>query len=392
MSPFPAMLALMAKLHDLPTPAAVVDLDVLERNCAGMRERARGLGVTLRPHVKTHKSVEIARLQVGDGPSRVTVSTLAEAALFAAAGFDDLTWAVPVPLQRIDEALDVAESVGRLNLLLDHEDTRVALDRAALGRRLRVPVFLKVDCGYHRAGVDPEAPGSVALARRVAESPGLELAGVLTHGGHGYGCLNRDAIAVVAAEERDVTAGFAARLRDAGIEVPVVSVGSTPTCSVVDHLAGVDEIRPGNYAFFDVYQAAIGACSIEDVALTVLGTVIGCYPERGTIVLDTGGTALSHDPGPRHVDPECGYGIVVPIGGGVTYGSAPRIVALSQEHAKVVLDADVARMYSIGDRVRVLPNHACMAAGMFDRYHVVRGDAVVDRWGPAKYWSADVSG
>ena len=371
------------RLHDLASPAAVVDLDVLERNCAVMRERARVLGVALRPHVKTHKSVEIARLQVGDGPARVTVSTLAEAAWFAAAGFDDLTWAVPVPVPRIDQALDVAASVGRLNVLLDHEDARVALDRAARGRNARVPVFLKVDCGYHRAGVDPQADDSVALARRIADSKGLELAGVLTHGGHGYDCRDRDAIAVVAAEERDVTAGFAVRLRDAGIEVPVVSVGSTPTCAVVDHLDGVDEIRPGNYALFDLYQAAIGACSVEDVALSVLGTVIGCYPERGAIVLDTGGTALSHDPGPRHVDPDCGYGLVVPVEG----GAAARIVSLSQEHAKVTVGEDRARAFSIGDRVRVLPNHACMAAGMFDRYHVVRGDDIVDVWRPAKYWS-----
>ncbi len=378
----------MRGLGDLAGPAAVVDLDVLERNCAAMRDRARALGVTLRPHVKTHKSAEIARLQVGDGPPRVTVSTLAEAAAFAAAGFDDLTWAVPIAPPRIGEALDLADGAGRLNLLLDHEDARAALDRAARARGLRVPVYLKVDCGYHRAGVDPEDPASVDLARRIAGSPGLEFAGVLTHGGHGYGCRDRAGIAVVAAEERDVTVRFAARLRAAGVEVPVVSVGSTPTCAVVDHLTGVDEIRPGNYALFDLFQAAIGACSLDDIALTVLGTVIGRYPERGSIVLDTGGTALSHDPGPRHVDPGCGYGAVIPLDGRATDRPPPRIVALSQEHARVAVDADLARSFAIGDRVRVLPNHACMTAGLFDRYHVVRGDRIVDVWRPAKYWSA----
>ena len=379
------MLRSMATLHDLPTPAAVIDLDILERNCAAMRARARALGVALRPHVKTHKCVEAARVQVGDGPAWVTVSTLAEAAWFAAAGFDDLTWAVPVALPRIEEALDLGASVGRLHLLIDHEDARAALDRAARARGVQVPVFLKVDCGYHRAGVDPEAPASIALARRTAESAGLEFAGLLTHGGHAYGCRDRDGIARVAAEERDITAGFASRLRADGIEVPVVSVGSTPTSAVVENLAGVDEVRPGNYVFFDLFQASIGACSLDDLAFTVLGTVLGVYPERGTIVLDTGGSSLSHDPGPRHVDPECGHGIVVRLD---DRPSAPpvRIVALSQEHAKVAVDADRARAFSIGDRVRVLPNHSCMAAGLFDRYHVVRGETRVDIWRPTKYW------
>jgi D-serine deaminase-like pyridoxal phosphate-dependent protein len=167
-----------------------------------------------------------------------------------------------------------------------------------------------------------------------------------------------------------------------------VSVGSTPTCAVVDDLSGVDEIRPGNYAFFDLFQAAIGSCVIDDIALSILGTVLGTYPERGAFVIDTGGTALSHDPGPRHVDPACGYGIVLPLGARAT-GSSARVVALSQEHARVAIDGDRPRAFSIGDRVRVLPNHSCMAAGLFDRYHVVRGETVVDVWRPAKYWSAD---
>jgi len=377
----------MATVHDLSTPAAVVDLDVLERNCRAMAARARDLGVALRPHVKTHKCVEAARLQAAGAPARLTVSTLAEAAFFARAGFDDLTWAVPVAPHRIAEALDLADAVGTLHLFVDHESTRERLDRAARDRGLRAAVFLKVDCGYHRAGVDPAAPASVDLARRIADSPGLALAGVATHAGHAYACRDRAAILAVARAERDVTAAFAETLRAAGIDVPVVSVGSTPTMAVVDRLDGVDEIRPGNYAFFDVFQATVGACALDDVALSVLGSVIGSYPERRGLVLDTGGTALSHDPGPRHVDPDCGYGIVRPLPGGTAFGDL-RIAALSQEHARVTLPADLPRLPAPGERVRVLPNHACMAAGLFDRYHVVRGENVVDVWRPAKYWDA----
>lgn len=377
-------------LQELETPAAVVDLDVLERNCARMSDRMRGLGARLRPHVKTHKCAEIARLQTEGGPAAITVSTLAEARAFAAAGFRDQTWAVPLSLPRIGEALELVAELDRFQVLVDHETTRDVLERTATRRLLRVPTYLKVDCGYHRAGVDPDDPASIDLARRIADSPHLEFAGILTHGGHAYAARNRDEIARVACAERDVTTGFARRLRDAGIDVPTVSVGSTPTMTCVDHLDGVDEARPGNYAFFDVFQATIGSCTLDDVAFSVLSSVVGRYPGRDTFVLDAGGIALSLDPGPRHVDPDCGHGLVRDADGSGSPDGL-RITALSQEHGKVEAPGLGDALPAVGSRVRVLPNHSCMAAAAFDRYHVVRGEKIVDVWRPAKFWDPETA-
>jgi D-serine deaminase-like pyridoxal phosphate-dependent protein len=373
------------RIRDLPTPAAIVDLDVVETNAAAMSGRARTLGVALRPHVKTHKCVEAARIQLTGLPRAVTVSTLAEAEAFAAAGFDDITYAVPLAPHRSERVLDLGDKIERLAVVVDHPDTLAAAENAARRRGARMAVFLKVDCGYHRAGVDPNAEAAVDLAASVADSPNLEFRGVLAHAGHAYAARDRDEIRGVARQERDVTAAFADRVRDRGIGVTVVSIGSTPTMAVADDLDGIDEIRPGNYLFFDGFQAAIGSCEVCDVALHIVASVVGSYPDRGAVVLDAGGTALSHDPGPRHVDPNCGYGAVLDLDGRAI-GRGLRIASISQEHGRIDTDPDTARALAPGSRVRIVPNHACMAAGLFDLYHVARGDRVVERWSPIRGW------
>jgi len=368
------------RIADLPTPAAVVDLDRLERNARRMRERAAALGVVLRPHVKTHKCVEIARLQHG-GSGPVTVSTVAEAEAFATAGFGDLVYAVPVAPSKLDRLAAVARRCERLALLLDHPATVDEMSRHGASVGLRWPVWLEVDCGDHRSGADPEDPRTAALAARIAVDPHLELAGLLTHAGQSYRCRDREEVLAVARRERDVTASLAARLRADGLEVPGVSVGSTPTATAVDHLRGVTEMRPGNYALFDAFQAAIGSCTTDEVALSVVATVCSVATGRGTAVVDAGSLALSADPGPVHVDPGCGFGIPCDLDGAPRAGL--RLRPLSQEHG--VLEGDVATLRP-GDRFRILPNHACLAAACHPVLHVARGDLVIDRWQPARGW------
>lgn len=372
-------------IGDLQTPAAVVDLARLGANLARMRERASRLGVRLRLHVKTHKCVEIAREQHGGGVGPITVSTLAEARAFASAGFRDVTYAVPLAPGRCAEVIGLGRAGVDLGVLVDHADIVDALDATARVAGARVRVWLKVDCGAHRCGVGPEGPIGPAVAARVARSRCLDLAGILTHAGHAYGCRDREEIAAVARQERDVMLAFADRLRRAGIAVPEVSVGSTPTMSVVDDLTGITEMRPGNYAFFDVFQATIGSCQLPDCALTVIATAVGCYPEAGRLVLDAGALALSRDPGPTHVDPGCGFGRVCDLDGVELEGL--RLASLSQEHAIVTAaTADLASRFPIGTRMRIVPNHSCLAAACFDRYHVVDGDQVVGEWQPVRGW------
>ncbi len=376
-----ATLAAPMRIDELPTPAAVVDLERLERNAARMREHASALGVRLRPHVKTHKCVEIARLQHGGRAGPVTVSTVAEAEAFAAAGFGDLLYAVPVSPAKLDRLAAVARRRGRLALLLDHPVTADEVSRYASSTGRRWPVWLEIDCGDHRSGADPEDPQTAALARRIAGDPDLELAGLLTHAGQSYRCRSRDEIAAVARRERDVMTSLAGRLRAEGVAVAGVSVGSTPTATAVDHLAGVTEIRPGNYALFDAFQAAIGSCTADDIALSVIAEVVSVAPGRGTAVVDAGSLVLSADPGPVHVDPRCGFGI--PCGLDGTPCADLRLRSLSQEHG--VLEGDVAALRP-GDRLRILPNHACLAAACHAILHVARGDTVIDRWHPVHGW------
>jgi len=373
-------------LTGLPTPALVVDAGRLRRNAARMTERAQALGVRLRPHVKTHKCVEIARLQTGGHDRALTVSTLAEAAAFAAHGFRDVIYAVPIEPGKFKAALDLRAGGVDLRVVTDDADVAGALDDAARARGLSVDVFVKVDCGYHRCGVDPAGRAALEIPRRLAASRGLRFAGLLTHAGHAYRAATRDQRLAIAREERDVMVRLAARLRDAGIEVPVVSIGSTPTATCVDALDGVDEIRPGNYVLFDAFQATLGTCGWGDCALTVLSAVVARDRGRRQLVLDAGALALSKDQGAAWLDADAGYGRVLDLEG---RDLGLHVTAVSQEHGVVSAHEDeVARIDRLpaGARVRILANHSCLTAAQHDWFHVLDGDRIVDRWRIHRGW------
>jgi D-serine deaminase-like pyridoxal phosphate-dependent protein len=372
--------------NELTTPAALVDLDRLEANTSRIAERVRRLGAKLRPHVKTHKCVEAARFQIRGHFGGITVSTLAEASFFARGGFRDVTYAVPISPSRLEEAVEIGRSLESFHLLLDHESTFEAMAACARGKGARMSSFLKVDCGYHRAGVDPSSEASVALAVRMARSPDVDFAGILTHAGHSYHAANAEEIKAVAETERKVMADFARRLADAGAPPRVVSVGSTPTISLGESLDGVTEARPGNYVFYDSFQAAIGSCGLESAAFSVLATVLSHYPERNEILIDAGGLALSRDEGPTHLDPACGYGSIFTADGKRHFPNL-RLRSLSQEHGKIGSDSPIDYpVLPVGSRLRIVPNHSCLSAALFDRYHVFRGETAVDEWRPVRGW------
>lgn len=338
-----------------------------------MREKARASGVAFRPHVKTHKTAEIARMQHGGALGPITVSTLAEAEFFADAGFVDITYAVPIAPEKIDRAAALAANIERLNLLIDSQAALQALEEHGGV----FDVFLKVDCGYHRAGVDPDDPDSVRLALAIARSPAIRFHGLLTHAGHSYDARSIEEILRVAAEEAASLTRFRARLE--GLERIVRSVGSTPTASVVERFTDADEVRPGNYVFYDAFQATIGSCKRSDCAVSVLATVIGSYPHRGEAVIDAGALALSKDLGPNHLDPKFGYGIVCDL----DLRPLPmRLYALSQEHGKL----KASEPPPVGARLRIIPNHSCLTAAMYDVYHVVENGNVVGEWRPVRGW------
>lgn len=377
--------ALPATVFDLPTPCAVIDLDRLVRNTERMISRTHDLGVRLRPHVKTHKCVEAARYQVGNHFGGIAVSTLAEAEHFAAGQFSDITYAVPIAPGRVAHAVSLAQRLNRLNLLVDDPAVIHMLSAQSILKGVTINVLVKVDCGYHRAGLLPDDPRLVDLARKIEAAPGLVFDGILTHAGHSYDCVGVDAIGVVAEEERSKAVAAADILRSAGLSVSTVSIGSTPTISVVEDLTGITEVRPGNYALFDVFQASIGTCTQTDVALSVITEVIGNYQDRGWVLVDAGALAMSKDPGAVHVLSEQDFGIIcdpvsqVPMPG-------IRLVGLSQEHGKVSMDSTRSGSLSLGDKLRVLPNHSCLVTALYETIFVVQGIQVVDRWRPARGW------
>jgi D-serine deaminase-like pyridoxal phosphate-dependent protein len=265
----------------------------------------------------------------------------------------------------------LARRIVRLNVLVDSEEAF----RAAEAHEHVFDVFLKVDCGYHRAGVDPESPDSARLALRMVDSEGVRFRGLLTHAGHSYNVRDVEEVRRIAAEEAAVLTRFRALL---GIDT-LRSIGSTPTLAVVERFDECDEVRPGNYVFFDAFQATLGSCTRDDVAVSVLTTVVGSYPERGALIVDAGALALSKDAGPTQIDPEFGYGVVCDL----DLNPLPmRIAALSQEHGKVESRIHV----PVGTRLRILPNHSCLTAAMYDRYHVIEEGAIVGEWRPVRGW------
>jgi D-serine deaminase-like pyridoxal phosphate-dependent protein len=370
----------LSLLH-VRTPALILERVVLERNLDRMAARAARLGVALRPHVKTHKCVEVAALQKERGAHGFTVSTLPEAEAMFAAGFDDLTWALPLSPQAIDPALDLGRR-GTLRLLVDDAATFGALETAAGTRGARPHAWLKVDCGYHRAGVDPASPEALELAGRMASSRGIVFDGLLTHAGHSYYAYERARRLAIAEQERDVMVGFAARLRAAGHQVPGISIGSTPTLSIVEDLAGVSEARPGNYAFLDLAQVGLGVCGVEEIAVSILATVVSHPPGAERAVIDAGALALSKDHGPEQGEWSGTMGAVCPDPAATVPDAALRLASISQEHGVIrpSRPGGLRGRLPVGARVRVLPNHSCLATACFDRLHVLEGDRVTGSW------------
>lgn len=374
----------MTDLAALPTPALLLDAPRMRRNAARIGDRVRTLGARLRPHVKTHKCIEVARLQTEGHFGGITVSTLAEAREFAAHGFDDITYAVPVEPGKFGAVTELVRTGVRLAVITDDPSVPAPLAEAARAAGVTVDVWVKVDCGYHRCGVDPEGPALADLVRRIGERTPLRFAGLLTHAGHSYHARGPTELRAVAAAERDVMVRAAEGLRASGIAVPAVSVGSTPTITHVDHLDGVDEVRAGNYIFLDAAQATIGSGTPDDCVLSVLTSVVHRDRSQGKVVLDAGAIALSKDRGAVDLDAASGYGRLLDRDG---QDLGLRVESLSQEHGIVrIPERTLLDRLPVGTRVRVLVNHSCLTAAQHEAYHVVEGDRVVDRWRIHRGW------
>lgn len=378
-----------AMIEDLVTPALLLDRDRLDRNVSRLATRARSLGVTLRPHVKTAKSIDVVRRLFPDGPGPITVSTLAEAEYFAAHGYRDMTYAVGLSPASALRAMQICRRTGAdIKLLLDTVDQADTLAdvRSATGMVPRV--LIELDCDDHRGGLKPDDPRLVTVADRVVAA-GCKLAGVLAHAGESYGLNTPDALEKAAENERQATVHAAEILRSHGHACPIVSLGSTPTAHFARSLEGVTELRAGVYMFFDLVQHGVGVCGIDDLAISVLATVIGTKPEKGWVLVDAGWMALSRDRGTASQRVDQGYGMVCDATGQVLDDVI--VSQASQEHGILTIRAGSDRKMpdlKVGDRVRVLPNHACAMAAQHEFYSVVAGPSplVEARWSRIRGW------
>ncbi|MDX7950536.1 DSD1 family PLP-dependent enzyme [Lichenihabitans sp. Uapishka_5] len=360
-------------LGDLDTPCLVLDVARLEANVSRLRARLDRLGVTLRPHLKTAKSVEAGRRVMVTPSGPATVSTLQEAEQFAAAGVRDITYAVGIAPDKLPRVLALRARGVDIAVVLDTVAQAEALVVASRQAGAPVPAYIEIDCDGHRSGVLPgDADRLVAIGRTLAN--GAELRGVLTHAGESYAARGMDALRICAEGERRAAVDAATVLRNAGLACPVVSVGSTPTAFAAEDLTGVTEVRAGVFVFFDLVMTGIGVCTVSDIALSVLATVIGHQYDKGWILVDAGWMAMSQDRGTAKQAVNQGYGVVCDLAG-QPYADLI-MVGANQEHGIVALrpGADGALpALAIGDRVRILPNHACATGAQHGAYHVVRG-------------------
>jgi D-serine deaminase-like pyridoxal phosphate-dependent protein len=364
-------------LDRLETPCLVLDRGKLERNIARMRDHLAKLKVALRPHVKTAKSFDVARLALAGQPGGITVSTLKEAEHFFAHGITDILYAVGITPNKLDHVATLKRRGADITIILDNvESARIVAARgAALG--VTFPALIEIDSDGHRSGVKPGDAVLIEIGR-ILDGPGAQLRGIMTHAGDSYNCDTVEKIRAMAVRERDAVAQCAASLRAAGLPCPVVSVGSTPTATYSEDLSGVTEVRAGVYMFFDLVMAGLNVCTLDDIAVSVLATVIGHQPDKNWLITDGGWMAMSRDRGTASQKIDQAYGVVCNLGG------APLddllVVSTNQEHGIIgrrgggTLDAT---QYPVGTMLRVLPNHACSTAAQHDRYHVVAGGTEV---------------
>lgn len=351
------------------TPFIEVDEFRLNRNITKMQSIAEKAGVRLRPHIKTHKSIEIARRQVGAGAVGLTASKASEAEVFLQAGFKDVLMAYPViHADTIGALLQLAKDANARVAFIAGDTAGVkALNEAAATAEMRLPVFMKVDVGLGRVGVKPQSAMALQVAQEIILAKGLKFAGLLSHAGHSYGANSLEAIEEIAIAEGIDLLGLRQRLEASGVANLSVSTGSTPTALGAPITPATDEIRPGNYAFLDLTAVRIGIASADDLALSVVATIVATNDTYA--IIDAGSKTLSSDHGP-HGTGGGGYGRAIRIEDSGK-SSSFRVAKLSEEHGFLPLEG---RTLSVGSRVRVFPNHSCAVVALSDSFVMRNSD------------------
>ena len=339
-----------------------------------MQAVAEARGKRLRPHAKTHKSPDLAAIQIAHGAVGICCAKLGEAEVFARHNVRDIR--LPYPLNPVNgERVLALLDRTHLSFIVDHIDVARGWSDVMRGAGRSVDVLVKVDVGFHRCGIDPDPKTASEFVLRVAEMPGLRFRGLLSHAGQAYAATSEQEVAAVANEEAALLTAIRDRVVERGVAVDEISVGATPTTRFSAQLPGITELRPGNYVYYDRMQVAIGSASWQDCALTVLARVVS-RPAPDRMILDSGSKTLTSD----QVRPTAGtgYGVVLEALDSARPDEHVAIERLSEEHAVVRVQPG-GRAFAPGDLVRIVPNHSCVVSNLVDEIWVVSGQDVLDK-------------
>jgi D-serine deaminase-like pyridoxal phosphate-dependent protein len=362
----------MLNWEEIVRPTLVVDENRVAENIERMAQRARQAGVRFRPHFKTHQSREIGAMFRQAGVSQITVSSLAMAQFFADQGWQDITVAFSFNPREINLARRLA---GQIHLGLLVESPESARQLLALSPA-PADVWIKVDTGAGRTGIDwHDSDRIAATARALADQPHLSLRGLLTHAGHTYKAAGAAAIAAVYTESWQRLAGLQTRLEQdfPGLEI---SVGDTPGCTLSPELGAVDEIRPGNFVFYDAQMLRLGVCRPDQVAAIVACPVVALHPEREEVVIYGGAVHLSKDTVSDATGNWYGYIVSLTEAGWSAPLSGCGVARLSQEHGILHMPAEQIKQLKPGDLIGVMPAHICLTVAALQRYVTLSGKVI----------------
>lgn len=352
---------------NIETPALLVEQSILDNNIQKKQRLADRNNIALRPHIKTHKSCYIARMQIDAGAKGIAVAKIGEAEVFADCGFDDIQIAyLIIGENKIARLYELSQRIKRLTCCVDSRTGAEQISEYFSQRNAEIEIFIKVDIGYHRTGVE-KFSNILNLANHIEKMPGVKLAGLLTHAGMGYAANSLEDLMITGNQEGEIMAEHAMKLEKRGVRIKEISVGSTPTSSFVAQSRHITELRCGNYVFYDMIQVSIESCNIEDCALTCLATVIS-KPTKNRVVIDAGSKALNLDKGVDNSNSVIGYGHII--------DKNATIERLSEEHGIIYHDGED---FSIGETIRIIPNHACVVMNLFDHFYLVDGENVLKK-------------
>ncbi len=352
-------------------PTLLLDEQRCRQNIKAMYARAKNAGVSFRPHFKTHQSHEVGRWFREEGVDKITVSSLRMAEYFAADGWADITVAFPVNIREINRINDLASKI-KLNVLIENERSIQYLAQHLLHP---IGAFLKIDIGYHRTGLDPKDEHQISsLLKTIDHYDKIKAVGLLGHAGHSYKARGKAAIHKIHKESLALIRSLKEKLQTDYPEL-LISVGDTPTCSWEQHFPQVDEIRPGNFVFYDLAQWRIGSCRFDQIAVAMACPIVAKHPDRQQLVIYGGGVHFAKDQSKLLDGKTTYYGHVVPFQKG-NWGlpnGQNYIASLSQEHGIVQVQADIMNQYQVGDFITILPIHSCMAANAMKSYRTLDG-------------------